>query len=204
MNHQPDANSEAQMPPVITLLTDFGLTDTYVGQMKGAILRVNPNARIVDLTHDVRPFAVRQGAFLLERAAPAFPEGTIHVAVVDPGVGGQRLGIAVAAGGSYFVGPDNGVLSAALPDSARPPGLDSVPVAVPADIHTVEIQRLDILGARVAPTFHGRDIFAPTAALLSLGVADGPGKRDRADGGLPTLPRSARCGWAHRRSGAFD
>lgn len=106
--------------PIITLLTDFGTDDTYVGQMKGAILAVHPSAVLVDLTHAVQPQAVQQGAFLLQTALAAFPPGTIHIAVVDPGVGGDRRALAIRTADAYFVGPDNGLLSAALPDAARP------------------------------------------------------------------------------------
>ncbi len=158
------------MAPIITLLTDFGLADTYVGQMKGAILAINPDAVIVDLTHEVRPQQVRQGAFLLETAVAAFPPVTIHVAVVDPGVGSDRAAIAIRTAGAIFVGPDNGVLSAAVPAAHRPAGDAPARVALPDAIEAVRLENARLRGPRVSNTFHGRDIFAPAAAHLSLGL----------------------------------
>src|SRR5215216_433191 len=96
-------------PPIITLLTDFGADDTYVGQMKGVIAGVCPRARVIDLTHAVRPQAIEQGAFLLETAIDAFGADAVHLAVVDPGVGTARAGLAVRSGERIFVGPDNGL-----------------------------------------------------------------------------------------------
>src|SRR3979409_1737633 len=96
---------------IVTLLTDFGVEDAYVGAMKGAILSVYAKAALVDVTHGVRPFAVLQGAFLLDSAWRSFPAGTVHVAVVDPGVGTERSAIAFKAGDHYFVGPDNGLFT---------------------------------------------------------------------------------------------
>lgn len=158
------------MPAIITLLTDFGLADTYIGQVKGAILAVNPTAVVVDLTHEVRPQQVRQGAFLLETALAAFPGGAIHVAVVDPGVGTDRAAIAIRTAGAVFVGPDNGLLSAALPPAARPAGGAPVRVALPPGTEAVRLENPRLRRALVSGTFHGRDIFAPAAAHLSLGV----------------------------------
>jgi S-adenosylmethionine hydrolase len=156
--------------PVITLLTDFGLADTYVGQMKGVVLSINPRAVIVDLTHDVRPQQIRQGAFLLETAIGAFPPGTIHVAVVDPGVGTERRALAVETDRGWLVGPDNGVLSAALPEAMRPAGDEPALVPLPAGVRAVELADPRFRRAPVSATFHGRDIYAPAAAHLSLGV----------------------------------
>lgn len=158
------------MPPIITLLTDFGLSDTYVGQMKGAILAVNPQAVIVDLTHEVPAQQVRQGAFLLETAAAPFPAGTIHVAVVDPGVGSERRALAIETEHAWFVGPDNGLLSAALPAAARPAGDAPAPVPLPPGVRAVELRNRRLHRREVAATFHGRDIFGPVAAHLSLGT----------------------------------
>jgi S-adenosylmethionine hydrolase len=151
--------------PIITLLTDFGTDDTYVGQMKGAIARHCPDANVIDLTHAVPPQAVEQGAFLLEAAVDAFPEGTIHLAVVDPGVGTERLGLAMRAGRWFFVGPDNGLLSCALPMGRRPaePGRVDLPDSVQAV--ALELPR----DRPVAATFHGRDLFALAAARLARG-----------------------------------
>lgn len=140
---------------VVTLLTDFGSADPYVGIVKGVILGINPRARLVDVTHGIPPQDVRRAALALATAYPFFPRGTVHLAVVDPGVGGDRHPLAVHADGHYFVGPDNGVLSFAL---ERP---DAVAVA-PTDpaYHRPTVSR----------TFHARDVFAPVAAHCSRGV----------------------------------
>ena len=136
---------------IVTLLTDFGLDDAYVGAMKGAILSINPEARIVDLSHGVRPFAVLQGAFLLDSAWRSFPSGSVHVAVVDPGVGSSRKAIAFRAAEHYFVGPDNGLFT-----------FLSEPISEAVELPTPP---------EAAPTFHGRDVFGPAAARLSGGTA---------------------------------
>ncbi len=142
--------------PIITLLTDFGSADAYVAAMKGVILGICPDARIVDITHEVPKFDVRWGAFLLSQAAPHFPSGTIHVAVVDPGVGTARRPIIVEAERCLYVGPDNGVLMlAAMQEGVK-------------HVYVVENRRYML--PRVSRTFHGRDIFAPAAAHLALGV----------------------------------
>ena len=141
---------------IITLLTDFGTADGYVGAMKGVILSLNPNARLIDITHDIEPQDVLGGALALSNAAPWFPSGTIHVAVVDPGVGGERKPLLMEWNGQFLIGPDNGLLSLAFPGSK--------PDAV---YHLTDRSRfLD----RISSTFHGRDIFAPVAGHLSLGV----------------------------------
>ena len=153
--------------PLITLLTDFGVDDTYVGQMKGVILGLCPACTVVDLTHAVRPQAVEQGAFLLEGAVGAFPADTIHVAVVDPGVGTARAALALRAGGRIFLGPDNGLLSCALTEAARPNDQPAT-VAIPTGVEALSI---DVAaGQHVAPTFHGRDVFAPAAGRLAAGA----------------------------------
>jgi S-adenosylmethionine hydrolase len=138
------------MRPIITLLTDFGTADGYVAQMKGVILERVPDALLVDVTHDIRAQDVEAGRLVVERYWQRFPPRTVHVAVVDPGVGSLRAALAVSAHGRLLVGPDNGVLSAALLAE------DAVVVAlrVPPD---------------ASHTFHGRDVFAPAAALLALG-----------------------------------
>lgn len=147
--------------PVITLTTDFGLADSYVGTMKGVILSVCPEAMLVDITHEIAPQAVRQAAYVLSTAAPYFPPGCVHLVVVDPDVGSERRPIVVKMKGATYVAPDNGVLSLALAqDSAR---LDGDCLAV----HLAEPRyRLQPISA----TFHGRDIFAPAAAYLASGV----------------------------------
>jgi len=139
--------------PVISLLTDFGSSDPFVGMMKGVIAGICPEANVIDVTHDVPPQDVRMGAFFLERAHRFFPPGTVHVAVVDPGVGTSRARIALEARGHWFVGPDNGLLSRA---AARP--------------RAVSLTRASYFLPDVSNTFHGRDVFAPVAAHLARGV----------------------------------
>jgi hypothetical protein len=163
-------------PPIITLTTDFGLADPYVAVMKGVILSLNPAVTIVDVTHDVRPQQVAQAAFLLAQALPYFPPGTIHVVVVDPGVGTARRALALAAPELLLVGPDNGVLSAALPEETRRragPGRQPSEVGLPEGYRAVVIKRRLYMRDVVSATFHGRDVFAPAAAHLSLGVGLG-------------------------------
>ena len=140
---------------IVTFTTDFGSGDGYSGAMKGVVLSIAPDARLVDITHGVPAQDVTAGAVALAQAASLFPRGTIHVAVVDPGVGGAQADILVESGGGLFVGPDNGVLSLA----ARPP---------------CRIWRIEAPAFRrepVSPTFHGRDVFAPTAGRLAAGAA---------------------------------
>jgi S-adenosylmethionine hydrolase len=142
---------------IIALLTDFGLRDPYVSQMKGVILSINENAKIVDITHEVEKFNVKAGAFILYLAAKFFPKKTIYVAVVDPGVGSERKALLVDAGGDFFIGPDNGVLMLA----AKEKNIKAV----------YQILNPKYFRKEVSSTFHGRDIFAPVAAYLSLGVS---------------------------------
>lgn len=142
------------MSGVVSFLTDFGSRDPYVGEMKGRILGVDPSARLVDLTHAIPAGDVAAGAFLLSRAWSAFPTGTVHLAVVDPGVGTSRAALAVESGGHWFVGPDNGLLSLAVTVPERIWSLDPGLVAA---------------GQEVAPTFHGRDLFAPAVARILAG-----------------------------------
>lgn len=158
-------------PPIVSLLTDFGLADAYVGVMKGVILAACPQCRLVDLTHEVPPQAVVTGAYLLESAWRYFPAGTIHLAVVDPGVGTSRRRLALAAGGHILVGPDNGLLSAALPDAIRGPrrpGEAYSPrlLPLPAGVEGVAIEPGP---GPVSATFEGRDVFARAAARLAAG-----------------------------------
>ena len=142
--------------PIITLTTDFGSRDPFVGIMKGVILGLAPSARIVDLTHAVPAQNILAGAHLLASAARWFPQGTIHVAVVDPGVGTRRRALAVETADAWFVGPDNGVLSLALP--AR------------TVMRIIDVSRSPYRLRPVSRTFHGRDVFAPVAAALAGGV----------------------------------
>ena len=142
---------------LITLTTDFGYRDPFVGIMKGVIAGINPNARVIDLSHDIPPQDVMAGALVLRHSVSYFPRGTIHVAVIDPGVGSARQPLLLECDGNYFVGPDNGVLSLAL-ESQQPQRI------IHLSNSTYHLQP-------VSATFHGRDIFAPVAAYLSLGVA---------------------------------
>ncbi len=161
----------SEAPPIITLTTDFGLSDTYVAQMKGVILGINPNARIVDVTHQVRPQQITQAAFLAQTAWPAFTAQAIHIAVVDPGVGTERRALVVESERGRFLGPDNGVLSAALPDDERP--ATCATITLPRGVHVFEISNERYMRHPVSATFHGRDIFSPAAAYLSIGVKAG-------------------------------
>jgi len=145
-----------QHDPVIVLLTDFGLQDTYVGQMKGVILSICPDARLIDLTHAVTPQHVALGAFFLERALPFLPAGSIVLCVVDPGVGTSRKLLAVATDRQTFLAPDNGLLT---------------PVFSSRNITAcVSITSPEIMLPERSSTFHGRDIFSPAAAHLACGM----------------------------------
>jgi S-adenosyl-L-methionine hydrolase (adenosine-forming) len=137
--------------PIITLLTDFGTADGYVAEMKGVLYSNAPGITVVDLSHEIPPQDVEAARLAVARFWRKFPRGTVHVIVVDPGVGSERAAIAVESGGQFLVGPDNGVLSPALW------ALDAQVVSLPVPLNA-------------APTFHGRDVFAPTAASLALGV----------------------------------
>jgi len=140
--------------PLLTLLTDFGLADYYVGAVKGTLLRLAPGVEIVDLTHEVPAGDIEEGAWLLAAAVPSFPAGTVHLAVVDPGVGSDRRMLAVAAADQLFVAPDNGLLTPFL-DRGEARWID----------------RPDLYLATAGNTFHGRDRFAPVAAALLRGEA---------------------------------
>lgn len=162
---------------IITLTTDFGLADGYVGIMKGVILGIAPTVRLVDLSHEITPQDVRQAAYVLARATPYFPPGTIHLAVVDPGVGSRRRPLLVRAGQALYVGPDNGLFTLAL---AGP------------DAQAFELDRPEFWGPAVSRTFHGRDIFAPVAAHLATGVPPERLGRPVADPVRLELPRPTR------------
>jgi S-adenosylmethionine hydrolase len=156
------------MSDIVTLLTDFGVTDGYVGAMKGAILSIAPDATLVDISHDVPPQDVRFGAFSLMTATDTFPLGTIHVAVVDPGVGGSRRALAIKADEYYFVGPDNGLLSWAVANRVGV-SLEAPEILLPSDVRAVSLDVPEFWRSSVSSTFHGRDIFGPTAAHLLRG-----------------------------------
>ncbi len=143
-------------PGIITLLTDFGLSEPFVGIMKGVILSSFPEAKLVDLCHGIPPQSVAEAAFWLERSYAWFPRGTVHVAVVDPGVGSARRVLALQACGHTFLAPDNGLLATSLLESFD------------ARVHDVDLRRLSI--DPPSATFHGRDVFAPIAAQLASGA----------------------------------
>ncbi|MBI2822750.1 MAG: SAM-dependent chlorinase/fluorinase [Acidobacteria bacterium] len=202
------------MERVITLTTDFGLADGYVGTMKGVILGINPRATIVDLSHEIPPQDVFEAAFVLGASYPYFPSNSIHVVVVDPGVGSQRAALAVETPRGIFVGPDNGVLSwpirdgiaaasaligphrgglssssaiageavvrgrpddddqaaAQTPTASRWPAPRSIAIPPTSPVKAVKLTQAQFWPRSVSQTFHGRDVFAPVAAYLSLGT----------------------------------
>lgn len=141
---------------VITLLTDFGVQDEYAGVMKGVILSVHPAAVIVDISHQIEPQDIVQAACMLRASWPYFPAGTVHVTVVDPGVGGKRDILAAQYKGHFFLAPDNGILSLTAEDG----DFDSL----------IRVENTKYFRDTVSRTFHGRDIFAPAAAHLAMGV----------------------------------
>jgi len=141
---------------IITLTTDFGYKDPFIAEIKGVILSINRHATIIDLTHDIEPFNVVQATFIVESAYKYFPEGTIHVAVIDPEVGSERRPIIIESSGHLFVGPDNGVFSRVLNAGYA--------------VRYVEITDEKYVLRKDSPTFQGRDIFAPVAAWLSKGI----------------------------------
>jgi hypothetical protein len=173
-------------PPIITLTTDFGAAGHYVGTMKGVILGIAPQARVVDISHEIRPFQIAEGAYVIAQACRFFPPKTIHVVVVDPGVGSARRPILAEIDGQYFVAPDNGVLSMVLeqPLATRAaPKQRSDRAATrgsgqpaPAIIRHITAERYFL--QPVSHTFHGRDVFSPVAGHMAGGVPPGRfGKR---------------------------
>jgi S-adenosylmethionine hydrolase len=141
--------------PILTLTTDFGLSDHYVGAMKGVILGICPEARIVDITHEIGAYEITEGAYVIAQAYRYFPKKTVHVVVVDPGVGTARRPILMEAAGQYFVAPDNGVLS----------------MIYSREKHKIRlISNEKYFRKPVSQTFHGRDIFSPVAAHIAAGV----------------------------------
>lgn len=149
------AKTEFKASGIITLTTDFGLRDPYVGAMKGVILRQNPKAQIVDLCHFISPQSIHEAAFFLRGSWEYFPPGSIHVIVVDPGVGTKRSILVGRRGGHLFLAPDNGVLTEVLQDNSEVWKIEEAKFALPS----------------LGRTFHGRDIFAPVAGQLSAGLA---------------------------------
>ncbi len=141
--------------PLITLTTDFGLSDHFVGTMKGVILSIAPKAQIVDITHGIQPYNIAEAAFEIAQAMKYFPKGAIHVVVVDPGVGSDRRPVLAEAAGQFFIAPDNGVLS-------------MIYDAAPTKVRVISNPKL--LLKNVSRTFHGRDVFAPAAAHMATGA----------------------------------
>ncbi len=161
-------------PAIITLTTDFGLQDAYVGSMKGVILSIHPHARIVDITHELPAHRILPAAYLLREACPRFPPGTVHVAVVDPGVGGQRTPLLLKIDDRFYVGPDNGIFGLLMVD---------LPLQ-----GAWRLERREHFLHPVSNTFHGRDVFAPVAAHLAAGMppdAFGPAASDPSSLSLP-------------------
>ncbi|KAM3114536.1 SAM hydrolase/SAM-dependent halogenase family protein [Phormidesmis sp. 146-33] len=150
---------------ILTLLTDFGLSDAYVAVMKGTIARVNPHLQVIDITHQIPPQSVAMARFQLMNAYPYFPDGTVHVAVVDPGVGSARRAIAVQLESGFLVSPDNGLVSGVLSQ------WKAISSSYPQGVAAVELTNPNYWRV-LAPsqTFHGRDIFAPVGAYLASGV----------------------------------
>jgi S-adenosylmethionine hydrolase len=142
---------------IVTLITDFGWTGEYVGALKGAILSVNPRCLIVDITHQIEPQNILQASFVLRKSYSYYPPGTVHTVVVDPGVGTKRRALVVEKDNYLFVGPDNGVFSGLLPSGGK--------------IRARKIARKEYFLTPVSDTFQGRDVFAPVAGHLSLGLS---------------------------------
>ncbi|MGQ9551538.1 MAG: SAM hydrolase/SAM-dependent halogenase family protein [Candidatus Bathycorpusculaceae bacterium] len=144
------------MRQLITLTTDFGLKDHYVAEMKAVILSISPDTTIIDITHDVEKFNIRMGAYILASATPYFPKGTIHLAIVDPGVGAERRPLLIQTEKSFYIGPDNGLLVLAAKNQNIK--------------HVYELRNPRLMLPKISDTFHGRDIFAPAAAHLANGT----------------------------------
>ena len=168
---------------IVTLTTDFGTRDGYVGAMKGVILGISPGASVVDITHDVPAQDIAHGAFVLGSAHRYFPEGAVHVAVVDPGVGTARRALVLVTPSGSFVAPDNGVLTYVVAAHRKPDEPDASPIsedreflepvttALPEDCRAYVLNRPEYWLQPLSDTFHGRDLFAPVAAHLSRGVS---------------------------------
>jgi S-adenosyl-L-methionine hydrolase (adenosine-forming) len=168
---------------IITLTTDFGTSSPFVGAIKGAILSINPTARLIDLSHDLPPFDIRHAAFFLAESLPHFPPHTIHVVVIDPEVGGTRNALFVSVAGQRIVVPDNGCWTLLAEGRDRP-------------LRVLKLAEPKYWRTPVCPTFHGRDIFGPVAAYLSLGVSPsqlGPPLTTWRELVWPTPNRSARA-----------
>ena len=157
--------------PLLVFTTDFGLSDPYAGVMKGVALTINPGLRLIDLTHQVLPQNIAQGSFLLGINHRYFPKDAIHVAVVDPGVGTDRRPVLLSTPWGRFVAPDNGLLSGVIAGYLDPTPAVAGPVTLPPELTSVHLTNSEYWRHPVSKTFHGRDVFTPVAAHLSLGVA---------------------------------
>lgn len=190
---------------IISLTTDFGLRDPFVGTMKGVIAGICPDARVIDITHGVAPFQILDGAIKLWQAARYFPAGTIHVAVVDPGVGSERRPILAKFGEQWFIAPDNGLLTWVLDEAVTSPR------RIAADVSVWQLENTKYFLPEPGHTFHGRDIFAPCAAHLARGVNPASFGRRLVDAGqfvtgsAPLVPlentravRTGEGGWEGR------
>ncbi|MCE2463996.1 MAG: SAM-dependent chlorinase/fluorinase [Dehalococcoidia bacterium] len=160
--------------PIITLTTDFGTQDPYVGVMKGVIHSINRHSSIIDISHDVQPQSILEGAFIIGSSHRFFPKGTLHVAVVDPGVGTSRSALLLVTPAAYFLGPDNGIFSYIVKEGFRgdPEMSSGYQVRVPNGYRAYRLTNPEFWMHPVSSTFHGRDVFAPVAAHLSLGVPE--------------------------------
>jgi S-adenosylmethionine hydrolase len=157
------------MGAIITLTTDFGLADGYVAAMKGVVLGINPEAKLVDICHSIKPQNVFEAAFILSTVYEFFPQRTIHLVVVDPGVGTERRAIILRTPAADFVAPDNGVLSYVIQQYSAKPVEVNQRLELGPGLEAVAITKSQFWRSPVSTTFHGRDIFAPVAAHLSLG-----------------------------------
>ncbi|HNR02753.1 MAG TPA: SAM-dependent chlorinase/fluorinase [Anaerolineaceae bacterium] len=180
--------------PLVTLTTDFGNKDGFVGTMKGVIWGICPGAQIADISHEITPQNVSEGAAVLRRAVLYFPAGTVHIAVVDPGVGTARRALAARIRAHYFVGPDNGLFSPLIEDAQR----------TDSEIIIVELNKPRYWLAGVSRTFHGRDVFAPAGAHLAAGISLEEMGRVITDPVLLPMPKPERIegGWRGQVLGA--
>jgi len=157
--------------PLLVFTTDFGLTDPYAGVMKGVALTINPDLRLIDLTHQVSPQNIAQGSFLLGNNYRYFPKDALHVAVVDPGVGTDRRPVLLSTPWGRFVAPDNGLLSGVIAGYLDTTPDVAGPVDLPSELTAVHLTNPEFWRHPVSDTFHGRDVFTPVAAHLTLGVS---------------------------------
>ena len=155
LKHSSQKNSKLSSSGIITLLTDFGNSDGYVAAMKGIMLEIYPQVHFVDISHEIGSYDIASAHFLLYAHYKYFPKGTVHLAVVDPGVGTARQPVACVYDGHYFIAPDNGLLDFCLNEKSN----------------AVKLTQEDFWHSNISTTFHGRDIFAPTAAYLASGMA---------------------------------